>query len=219
MVARPATSFQVSGVERHRDDLQKERIPIRRTLLFHGPPGCGKSLTASAIACELSLPLFVVRFDAIIGAFLGQTAVNLRGIFQFAENTPCVLLLDELDALGRRRGNPLDVGELDRVVISLMQELDHAQILGMVIATTNLPAQLDEALWRRFDCVVKFPKPTKPQLTSRAKSLAHDRGLRLTTQFRNSIKTIGSYAELERLLDDMARRRALESFKESNGQA
>ncbi len=109
----------------HRVRLMERGIARRTKLLFHGPPGCGKSLTASALAKELQLPVYLVRFDAVIGAYLGQTAIHLRQLFHFAETTPCVLLFDELDALGKRRGNPTDVGELDRIAIALMQELEH----------------------------------------------------------------------------------------------
>ena len=108
----------------HREKLKDRGIARRSKLLFYGPPGCGKSLTANALATELAIPLFLVRFDAVIGAYLGQTAIHLRQLFQFAETTPCVLLFDELDALGKKRGNPTDVGELDRIVIALMQELE-----------------------------------------------------------------------------------------------
>ena len=130
----------------HRGLLGEHGITPRTKLLFHGPPGCGKSLTAQALGRELGIPVYLVRFDAIIGAFLGQTAIHLRQLFHFAETTPCVLLLDELDALGKKRGNPLDVGELDRIVIALLQELEHAKPLDIIIGTSNLPAHLDRAL-------------------------------------------------------------------------
>src|SRR5208283_5165649 len=118
-------------------------------ILLHGPPGCGKSLTARAIGHELSLPVYTLRFNAIVGAFLGQTAQRLRQLFEFASTTSCVLLIDEIDALGKRRGNPMDVGELDRIVISLLQELEHSEPKGLLIAASNLARSLDEALWRR----------------------------------------------------------------------
>src|SRR3569833_495691 len=110
---------QIISEWNHRERLEERGISRRSKLLFHGPPGCGKSLTAQALGKELGLPVFMIRFDAVIGAFLGQTAIHLRQLFHFSETTPCVLLLDELDALGKRRGSPLDVGELDRIVISI----------------------------------------------------------------------------------------------------
>src|SRR5688572_22922623 len=115
---------------KHGAYLSSKGIRPRSKLLFVGPPGCGKSFTAQAIANELRLPHYVVRFDAVIGAYLGQTAIHLRELFRFVSDTPCVLLFDEIDALGKQRGNPLDVGELDRIVIALMQELEFLQTNG-----------------------------------------------------------------------------------------
>lgn len=108
----------------YQSELQHLGIRRRSKLIFHGPPGCGKSFAAHALANELQLPLFIVRFDSVIGAYLGQTASHLRQLFQFAETTRCVLLFDEIDALGKQRGSPTEVGELDRIVIALMQELE-----------------------------------------------------------------------------------------------
>lgn len=164
VVLAPAARSELVQVVREwrlRDKLRRRGVPNRAKLLFHGPPGCGKSITARALGHELELPVFVVRFDAVIGAYLGQTAIHLRQLFNFAERLPCVLLLDEIDALGKRRGNPLDVGELDRIVISLMQELEHSAPSGLVVATSNLPRYLDDALWRRFDLSLAFKSPTQ----------------------------------------------------------
>src|SRR4051812_16540298 len=142
-----------------RAKLAKHSLPRRWRLLFHGPSGCGKSATAAALASETKLPGYLVRFDSLIGAYLGQTALRLRELFRFAEQNPCVLLFDEVDALAKRRGSPMEVGELDRIVIAFMQELEHAHGEGFVIATSNIPRVLDDALWRRFDMRIAFPKP------------------------------------------------------------
>ena len=144
---------------KHSAYLEGRGIRRRRKLLFvRTSPGCGKSFTAQALANELNLPHYVVRFDAVIGAYLGQTAIHLRQLFRFASDIPCVLLFDEIDALGKQRGNPLDVGELDRIVVALMQELEFLQTQGVVIATSNLPQNLDRALWRRFDISCAFSR-------------------------------------------------------------
>jgi SpoVK/Ycf46/Vps4 family AAA+-type ATPase len=188
--------------------LLSKGIKRRSKLLFVGPPGCGKSFTAQAISNELRLPHYVVRFDAVIGAYLGQTAIHLRELFRFASHNPCVLLFDEIDALGKQRGNPLDVGELDRIVIALMQELEISDTAGIVIATSNLPENLDRALWRRFDLVLDFPKPTKHELAVYVRRIRAKFGLK-----RHSIKqftTARTYAEAERLVESEARRVALE---------
>lgn len=193
-----------------RDKLRELGIERRSKLLFHGPPGCGKSLTAQALGNELGLPVFMVRFDAIIGAFLGQTAIHLRQLFHFSETTPCVLLLDELDALGKKRGNPLDVGELDRIVISLLQELEHSMPRGIVIGTTNLPKHLDDALWRRFDLDISFKAPSKHALRAFAKQLAVTRSIQLPPDVLRSAVSAKSFASAERTVIAEVRRRALE---------
>lgn len=191
-----------------------ESLGIRRRskLLFHGPPGCGKTLTAQALANELHLPLYVVRFDAVVGAYLGQTATHLRQLFQFADSTQCVLLFDEIDALGKRRGNPTDVGELDRIVIALMQELELSDIPGFVIATSNMPGSLDDALWRRFDLAVKFAAPSKREITQFARAKARSFHLSTTKALLDATSRLKNYAEAEKAVEDAARTAALRSF-------
>jgi SpoVK/Ycf46/Vps4 family AAA+-type ATPase len=189
--------------------LRKRGISPRSKLLFHGPPGCGKSLTAQALGRALEMPVFMVRFDAVIGAFLGQTAIHLRQLFHFAETTPCVLLLDELDALGKQRGNPLDVGELDRIVISLMQELEHSKSLGVIVGTTNLPKHLDNALWRRFDIDIEFRAPSRLALRAFAKKLAKDKLVSLNAHVMACIEKAPSFAAAESIVAAEVRRATL----------
>ncbi|MGD1026959.1 AAA family ATPase [Candidatus Binatus soli] len=188
-----------------RKALERKGIRRRNKLLFYGPPGCGKSLTARALGRELALPVYTLRFDAIVGAFLGQTAQRLRQLFEFASFTACVLLIDEIDALGKRRGNPMDVGELDRIVISLMQELEHSEPKGLLVAASNLAGSLDEALWRRFDLVVEFPKPGRTQLTSFALSHARDRGVAPSPTLRRAIAASSTFADAVRAIENEQR--------------
>lgn len=193
----------------HREDLEAATLPRRSKLLFHGPPGCGKSVTAAAFGAELGLPVYVVRFDAVVGAYLGQTAVHLRELFRFAEANPCVLLFDEVDALGKHRGDPLDVGELHRIVITLMQELEHVHAAGYIVATSNLPTLLDPALWRRFDLVMEFPRPDQRErerfVVARAKRLA----TKVTPGLRAKARKAASYADAEMVVQSEARRNLL----------
>jgi len=190
-------------------ELAAAGIPRRTRLLFYGPPGCGKSLTALALGEALSIPTYIVRFDSVIGAYLGQTAIHLRQLFRFAEQTPCVLVFDEVDALAKQRGNPLDVGELDRIVIAVMQELEHANVRGLVIATSNLPKHIDRALWRRFDLTLAFPKPTVSEVRAFAVDAAKQLGLTLPADLVQAVAKANSYAEVERLVEHEARRRIL----------
>ncbi len=202
----------VANEWKHRAALAKKGITRRWRLLFHGPPGCGKSATAGAIGKLTGLPVYLVKFDALIGSFLGQTALRLGEVFRFAAQQPCVLLFDEVDALAKRRGSPLEIGELDRVVIAFMQALEHANPSGFIIATCNLPERLDEALWRRFDLTLKFPKPTAPALTSYARKQAKLRGFTLDKTLAARIVKLGSYARAQQVILDEARRRALKTL-------
>lgn len=193
----------------HQNQLRSLGIHRRSKIIFHGPPGCGKSLTAQALANELRLPLFVVRFDSIIGAYLGQTATHLRQLFQFADTNECVLLFDEIDALGKRRGSPTDVGELDRIVIALMQELELSELRGFVIATSNIPDSLDPALWRRFDLALHFPAPTRKEILRFACEKAESLRLTMSRAILHRLAPLKNYAEVERFIEDEARRLAL----------
>jgi hypothetical protein len=192
-----------------RSKLTKHGLPRRWRLLFHGPSGCGKSAAAAALAAETNLPGYLVRFDSLIGAYLGQTALRLRELFSFAEQTPCVLLFDEVDALAKRRGSPMEVGELDRIVIAFMQELEHAHGEGLVIATSNIPRALDDALWRRFDLRIAFPKPNVRDLARFAARRSREFGFRVTPATLALCRKTASYAEAEQMVIAEARRRVL----------
>lgn len=149
----------------HRERLAAHGLAPARKLLFHGPPGNGKTLCAEVMAGELGLPLYYVRFDALIASYLGETAANLRKVFELAKRRVGVLFFDEVDAIARTRDERDDVGELKRVVNSFLQMLDGDTSVGPVIAATNHERSLDEAIWRRFDDVIYFPKPSHAQLT------------------------------------------------------
>ena len=198
-------------------ELLKGGFQVRRNLILSGPPGSGKSLTAKALATELGLPFFVVRTDAIIGSYLGQTAANLRHLFHFAEQNACVLLFDELDALGKSRGSGMDVGELDRIAIALMQELELAQPLGLVVATSNLPEAIDRALWRRFDLHIVYPRARKEQLRAFARRIAMRYGGRPPAPLLHAAEKSSNFAEAERLIVDYYRSKLLSAIGEAHG--
>lgn len=187
--------------------LQKAGVPRRSRLLFYGPPGCGKTITALALAREMKVPAYVVRFDALIGSYLGQTAMHLREIFQFASQNRCVLLLDEIDVLGKRRGSQMDVGELDRIVVGLMQELDLTRPRGLIIGASNLSSHLDDALWRRFDLRMEFKAPTKREIQSFLKIIGGKFGVRLPATLKGHMKELNDYASAEKLVINEVRRK------------
>lgn len=144
---------------RKADEIKRHGLPIRSKLLFCGPPGCGKTLCAEIFAGDLGLPFFVVKLDRLISSYLGETATNIRKIFEFARRQPCVLFLDEFDALARSRDDGAEHSELRRVVNSLLLFIDQIQPSGFLVAATNLDKSLDGAVWRRFDEVIWFDEP------------------------------------------------------------
>lgn len=146
---------------RSSDVIRRRGLPLRSKLLFCGPPGCGKTLCAEIFASELGLPLYVVKLDRLISSYLGETALNIRKIFEFARTNPCVLFLDEFDALARARDDSSEHNELRRVVNSLLVFIDRIVPKGFLVAATNLDQVLDPAIWRRFDEVIWFDKPDR----------------------------------------------------------
>lgn len=136
----------------------------RQRLLFVGPPGTGKTATAHALAAELSLPIATANLASIISSYLGDTARNLEAIFGFAETQPCVLLLDEFDTVAKERGDRGDHGELKRIVATVLQLLEDFRGESLIIATSNHAQLLDEAIWRRFDDVIRFTLPNVSQI-------------------------------------------------------
>lgn len=162
---------------RHWSTLDAAGIPRRRRLLLQGPPGCGKTTAAEALASELGRPLLVVRLDAVVSSYLGETASNLRRILDYVDLAPFVVLFDEFDALGRSRDDASEHGEMKRVVTAFLQMTDHYRGSSLLLAASNHPVLLDEALWRRFDEVLTFPLPTVHQtrqlLRIRLKGVPH----------------------------------------------
>lgn len=146
---------------RRADDIRRHGLPVRSKLLFCGPPGCGKTLCAEVFAAELGLALFAVKIDRLISSYLGETATNVRKIFEFARKQPCVLFFDEFDALARSRDDTSEHNELRRVVNSLLIFIDRIRPKGFLVAATNLDQALDPAIWRRFDEVIWFDKPDR----------------------------------------------------------
>jgi SpoVK/Ycf46/Vps4 family AAA+-type ATPase len=144
--------------------LQTHGLLPRHRLLFTGPPGCGKTLCSEVIAGELGLPLLYVRFDAVISSYLGETAANLRKVFEFASNGTWVIFFDEFDAIGKSRDNDAEHGELKRVVNTFLQLLDNFHSDSLIIAATNHERLLDRALWRRFDDILYFDLPAQSQI-------------------------------------------------------
>jgi len=139
--------------------LQEVGVSPTRSLLIYGPPGSGKTITAHYITARLGLPLVVARIDGLISSFLGTTARNIANLFDFANRYACVLLLDEFDALAKLRDDPQEIGEIKRVVNTLLQNLDQRRSFGITIAITNHDRLLDPAVWRRFETHLQLGEP------------------------------------------------------------
>lgn len=154
----------VAAETKHRQRLMEQGVPPRRKLMFWGPPGCGKSSAAEALANELGWPLMSVRIDSVVSSFLGETAANLRRVLEEARASQWVVVFDEFDALGRQRDDPTEHGEIKRVVSSFLQMLERFDGPSILIAATNHEKLLDDALWRRFDDVIEFRRPTVAQI-------------------------------------------------------
>jgi SpoVK/Ycf46/Vps4 family AAA+-type ATPase len=148
----------------HQERLASFGLRPADRFLFYGPPGCGKTLTAEVIASELGLPLAIVRVDAVVSSYLGETAANLRKVFDFAASSTSVVLFDEFDALAKERADESEHGELRRVVNAVLQMMDGYSGRSVLIAATNHESMLDVAVWRRFEEVLVFEPPNLEQL-------------------------------------------------------
>ena len=147
-----------------RERLAEHGLLARRRILLYGPPGCGKTLGAHRLAWATALPLMQVRFDSLVSSLFGETASNLRKVFEHAQRMPSVLLLDECDYIAKSRTARHDVGEVSRIVNTLLQLLDEFRGPGLLVATTNIDRELDSALFRRFDDAFQIPAPTESEI-------------------------------------------------------
>lgn len=191
---------------RQQEKLRSHGLSNRRKLLLIGPPGCGKTMTASALAGELKLPLFSVQLHGLITKYMGETAAKLHMVFDAMVQTKGVYFFDEFDAIGTDRGSKNDVGEIRRVLNSFLQFLEQDDSDSLILAATNYVAMLDDALFRRFDNVIRYAKPVDSQIDE----LVRNR-LQLFLPNRLGWKTIRqaaqglSHAEIARACNDAAK--------------
>ncbi len=162
MVLPESVETRFSRIEQEyaaRERLASFGLRNKKKILLYGHPGCGKTLGAERLAWTTGLPLVKVRFDALISSYFGESGVNLRAVFESAKARPCLLFLDECDFIAKSRSNQNDVGEVPRLVNTLLQLLEDFDAPGLLVAATNLDKQLDKALFRRFDDVFEVLPP------------------------------------------------------------
>ena len=204
--------------EQHRASvLRAHSLEPRHRVLLVGPPGNGKTSLAEAIAESLSVPFIVVRYETMIGSYLGETASRLKYVIDYARTTPCVLFFDEFDAIAKERGDTHETGEIKRVVTSLLMQVDGLPSYAVTIAATNHPELLDRAVWRRFQLRLRLEAPTEDELaryfTAFARSV--DQSLGYAPQTLASRLGAVSYAEAEEFCLDVRRRAALAMGRDS----
>jgi SpoVK/Ycf46/Vps4 family AAA+-type ATPase len=191
--------------QRSRERLrQYAKVPNSRLLLM-GPPGCGKTLTAAALAGELHLPLHVIRLDSVITRFMGETAAKLRLIFDHISANRGLYLFDEFDAIGGKRTSDNDVGEMRRVLNSFLQFIEEENTTDSIVAAaTNHPQLLDEALFRRFDDIIEYHLPDQSLVEAFLRDKLHSFDTDAIEWARVSECGVGlSQAEIVRAVDDV----------------
>lgn len=214
MVLSDATRRACSELieEQHRASvLRAQSLEPRHRVLLVGPPGNGKTSLAEAIANSLAVPFFVVRYEAMVGSFLGETATRLKHVFDYVRTTPCVLFFDEFDAVGKERGDIHETGEIKRVVSSLLMQVDDLPSYAVVLAATNHAELLDRAVWRRFQIRLSMDAPKPAQLAAYFERFAATCSEPLGRTSATIVRRLGpvSYAEAEEFCLDIRRRNAL----------
>lgn len=199
--------------EQHRSELlHAHGLSPRHRLLLAGPPGNGKTTVAEAIAFELMVPLISVRYESLIGSYLGETSGRLKALIDYAKTRRCVLFFDEFETLGKERGDTHETGEIKRVVSSLLLQLDELPDYVVVVAASNHPELLDRAVWRRFQVRLELPLPTRSQLTAFITAISE----RCNVKFGLAAETLAkrllglSFSEVEEFCLGVVRRAVLD---------
>jgi len=197
--------------QNRREILRSYGLEPRHKMLLAGPPGNGKTSLAEAIAYSLAVPFLVVRYESLIGSFLGETSSRLKQIFEYARTTQCVLFFDEFDTIGKERGDVHETGEIKRVVSSLLLQIDALPSYVVVVAASNHQELLDKAVWRRFQVRLSLPNPTMSQISEWLKRFENEFNKPLGFKLSTLARTLQdlSFAEIEEFCSDIRRRYVL----------
>ena len=213
LTAEAKTTLREMIEEQDRADiLRSYNLEPRNRVLLVGPPGNGKTTLAEAIASALNYPLVVVRYEAIIGSYLGETAQRIGQVFEHARARHCVLFFDEFDSVGKERGDLHETGEIKRVVSSLLLQIDALPSYVVVVTASNHPELLDRAAWRRFQIRLELPMPKQGQIEEWFKRFENRTGHSLGLPPRSLAQRLRglSFAEVEDFGTDVLRRIVLD---------
>lgn len=214
------TQIQELVEEQHRSELlHAHNLRARNRLLLAGPPGNGKTTLAEALAFELMYPLIVIRYETLVGSYLGETSSRLKSVLDYARTQRCVLFFDEFETLGKERGDTHETGEIKRVVSTMLMQLDEMPDYVVVVAASNHPELLDKAVWRRFQLRIELPIPTRDQLTHYIASIGRRCGVNFGYEPATLAKhLLGlNFAEAEEFCLGVVRRAVLD-LKTENAQ-
>ncbi|CQD24571.1 ATPase central domain-containing protein [Mycobacterium lentiflavum] len=210
----PALAAAISEVieEHHRSELLRSHgLEPRNRVLLEGPPGNGKTSLAEAVAAELMVPFYVVRYEGVVSSFLGETTSRLDHVFEFARTRRCVLFFDEFDTIAKERADTHETGEIKRVVSTLLLQIDRLPSHVVAICATNHGELLDRAAWRRFQLQLSLEPPSRTQATQFIERLRVQLGGTLGLAPRTLADKLAgaSYADIEQFAQDVMRRHVL----------
>lgn len=212
------TLQRILDEQRQSEKLRQHNLFPRKKILLVGPPGCGKTMTARVLSNELGIPLFVIRLDGLISRYMGESIAKLRLVFDTMKEFRAVYLFDEFDSIGTTRSQGNDVGEIKRVLNSFLLQIEKDDSNSLIIAATNTPEQLDEALFRRFDDIIDYPIPTEKQILGYYKrELSDYQTISNKILLKISKDSIGlNFSDIEKICQDFMKNMILYGEKVSN---